>query len=147
MTSLDGQDFNYFRGNKFDKLFKNASGEYERDSTGKLKRTAISDDEVKNRANYQRNNVINYLDGDSASGVNYGYGITTLINDKARVIKGGSWNDRAYWLSPGARRFMQQDQSASTVGFRCAQTYLGPPEGPGFRDGNMFPTRKQKSRK
>ncbi len=144
MTSLDGQDFNYFRGNKFDKLFKNASGEFERDSTGKLKRTAISDDEVKNRSNYQRNNVINYLDGDSASGVTYGYGITSLINDKARVIKGGSWNDRAYWLSPGARRFMQQDQSSSTVGFRCAQTYLGPPEGPGFRDGNMFPNKNQK---
>jgi formylglycine-generating enzyme len=144
MTSLDGQDFNYFRGNKFDKLFKNASGEFERDSLGHLKRTAISDDEVKTRANYQRNNVINYLDGDSASGVNYGYGITSLVNDKARVIKGGSWNDRAYWLSPGARRFMQQDQAASTIGFRCAQTYLGPPEGPGFRDGNMFPTRKQK---
>jgi formylglycine-generating enzyme len=144
MTSLDGQDFNYFRGNKFTKLFKDASGSFERDSVGRLKRTEISDDEVKTRANYQRNNVINYLDGDSASGVNYGYGITSLVNDKARVIKGGSWNDRAYWLSPGARRFMQQDQAASTIGFRCAQTYLGPPEGPGFRDGNMFPTRKQK---
>ena len=147
MTSLDAQDFNYFRGNKFDKLFKNASGEYERDSVGHLKRTAISDDDVKNRANYQKNNVINYLDGDSSSQVNYGYGVTSLINDQSRVIKGGSWNDRAYWLSPGTRRFMQEDQAASTVGFRCAQTYLGPPEGPGFKDGNNFPSRKQNSRK
>ncbi len=146
MTSLDGQDFNYFRGNKFTKLYKN-NGEYERDSLGHLKRADISDDEVKNRANYQKNNVINYLDGDSSSGVNYGYGITSLINDKSRVIKGGSWNDRAYWLSPGSRRFMQEDQAASTVGFRCAQTYLGPPEGPGFKDGNNFPSRKQNSRK
>ncbi|MFN0081887.1 MAG: SUMF1/EgtB/PvdO family nonheme iron enzyme [Ferruginibacter sp.] len=146
-TSLDGQDFNYFRGNKFTKLFKNASGEYERDSVGHLKRQDISDDDVKNRANYQKNNVINYLDGDSSSQVNYGYGITSLINDQSRVIKGGSWNDRAYWLSPGTRRFMQEDQAASTVGFRCAQTYLGPPEGPGFLDGNNFPTRKQNSRK
>ena len=147
MTSLDAQDFNYFRGNKFTKLFKNSSGEYERDSVGHLKRQDISDDDVKNRENYQKNNVINYLDGDSASGVNYGYGITSLINDKSRVIKGGSWNDRAYWLSPGTRRFMQEEQAASTVGFRCAQTYLGPPEGPGFRDGNNFPSRKQNSRK
>ena len=147
MTSLDAQDFNYFRGNKFTKLFKNSSGEYERDSVGHLKRQDISDDDVKNRENYQKNNVINYLDGDSASGVNYGYGITSLINDKSRVIKGGSWNDRAYWLSPGTRRFMQEEQAASTVGFRCAQTYLGPPEGPGFKDGNNFPSRKQNSRK
>ena len=147
MTSLDAQDFNYFRGNKFTKLFKNGSGEYERDSMGHLKRQDISDDEVKNRTNYQKNNVINYLDGDSASGVTYGYGITSLVNDQTRVIKGGSWNDRAYWLSPGTRRYMQEDQAASTVGFRCAQSYLGPPEGPGFKDGNNFPTRKQNSRK
>ena len=147
MTSLDAQDFNYFRGNKFTKLFKNSSGEYERDSAGHLKRQDISDDDVKNRANYQKNNVINYLDGDSSSQVNYGYGVTSLINDQSRVIKGGSWNDRAYWLSPGTRRFMQEDQAASTVGFRCAQTYLGPPEGPGFKDGNNFPSRKQNSRK
>jgi formylglycine-generating enzyme len=147
MTSVDGQDFNYYRGNKFQKLYKNGSGEYERDSMGRLKKVDISDDEVKNRANYQKNNVINYLDGDSASGVFYGYGISSLINDESRVIKGGSWNDRAYWLSPGSRRFMQETTGASTVGFRCAQTYLGPPEGPGFKEGNTFGSRKQNSGK
>jgi hypothetical protein len=114
---------------------------------GHLKKIDISDAEVANRSNYQKNNVINYLDGDSASGVTYGYGITSLISDESRVIKGGSWNDRPYWLSPGTRRFMQEDQSASTVGFRCAQTYLGPPEGPGFKEGNIFGKRKQNSRK
>lgn len=144
MTPSDGQDFNYFRGNKFQKLYKNSSGEYERDSMGYLKRADISDEEVKNRTNYQRNNVINYLDGDSISGASYGYGITTLINDRSRVIKGGSWNDRPYYLSPGTRRFLQQDQASSTLGFRCAQTYLGPPEGPGFKDGNMFGKRNQR---
>ena len=147
MTSLDAQDFNYFRGNKFTKLFKNSSGEYERDSVGHLKRQDISDDDVKNRANYQKNNVINYLDGDSSSGVNYGYGVTSLINDQSRVIKGGSWNDRPYWLSPGTRRFMDEDQAASTIGFRCAQTYMGAPEGPGFREGNIFGKRKQNKKK
>jgi hypothetical protein len=147
MTSTDAQDFNYFRGNKFQKYYKNSAGEYERDSLGRLKKTDISDEEVKNRRNYQKNNVINYLDGDTASQVFYGYGVTSLISDKSRVIKGGSWNDRAYWLSPGARRFMEEDQGASTVGFRCAQTYLGPPEGKGFREGNNFLKRKQNSRK
>ena len=147
MTSVDGQDFNYYRGNKFQKFYKNSSGEYERDSMGRLKKTDISDEEVKNRSNYQHNNVINYLDGDSASQVYYGYGITSLISDQSRVIKGGSWNDRPYWLSPGSRRFMEETTGASTVGFRCAATYLGPPEGPGFKEGNIFGKRKQNARK
>mgnify|MGYP003845631483 CR=1 FL=1 len=111
----------------------------ERDSAGRLKKVDISDDEVKNRANYQKNDVINYLDGDSSSGVYYGYGTTSLISDHSRVIKGGSWNDRPYWLSPGSRRFMEETQSSSTVGFRCAQTYLGPPEGPEGPVGPVIP--------
>jgi gliding motility-associated lipoprotein GldJ len=147
MTPSDGEDFNYFRGNKFQKYYKDASGEYERDSLGRLKKEDISDDEVANRFNYQKNDVRNYLDGDSSSGVSYGSGVTTLINDESRVIKGGSWNDRAYWLSPGTRRFMQETYAASTVGFRCAQSYLGPPEGPGFKTGNVFKTKRQKTRR
>ena len=147
MTSLDAQDFNYYRGNKFTKYYKNSSGEYERDSLGRLKKVDISDEEVKDRTNYQKNDVINYLDGDSTSGVNYVYGVNTLISDHSRVIKGGSWNDRPYWLAPGSRRFMEENQASSTVGFRCAQTYLGPPEGPGFKTGNLFPSRKQNKRK
>jgi formylglycine-generating enzyme len=88
-----------------------------------------------------------HLDGDSSSGASYQYGVTTLISDKSKVFKGGSWNDRAYWLSPGARRFLEEDQSSSTVGFRCAQTYMGSPEGPGFKEGNIFGKRRQNTRK
>lgn len=50
------------------------------------------------------------------------YGKTTLVNNKSRVYKGGSWNDRAYWLNPATRRHMQQDESNSMTGFRCAMT-------------------------
>lgn len=148
LTPSDGEDFNYFRGNRFQKYYKNSSGEYERDSMGHLKKVDISDEEIVNRTNYYHNNSINYLDGDSSSTqAYYNYGVGTLINDNARVIKGGSWNDRPYWLSPGTRRFMQEDQSASTVGFRCAQNYLGPPEGPGFQEGNIFGKQRQKKGK
>lgn len=56
------------------------------------------------------------------------YGITTLINDKSRVFKGGSWNDQAMWLNPAARRFMQQEESSADIGFRCAMTMLGASE-------------------
>ena len=47
------------------------------------------------------------------------------ITDRTRVYKGGSWNDRIYWLNPTTRRFMDQDKSSSTVGFRCAMSILG----------------------
>lgn len=56
------------------------------------------------------------------------YGIITLVNDKSRVYKGGSWNDQAMWLNPAARRFMQEDESAADIGFRCAMTMLGASE-------------------
>ena len=147
LSPLDGQDFNYFRGNKFQKYYKNGSGEYERDSMGHLKKVDIDDEEVKNRRNYQRNNVINFLDGDSISNATYNYGVTTLVSDKSRVVKGGSWNDRPYWLSPGTRRYLDEDMGSSTIGFRCAQTYMGPPEGPGFKTGNIFGKRKQNKKK
>ena len=65
----------------------------------------------------------------TASQATYGYGITTLVSDKSRVYKGGSWNDRAYWLSPGTRRFLEEDQALSTLGFRCAMDRMGSPEG------------------
>lgn len=54
------------------------------------------------------------------------YGITTLVNDKSRVYKGGSWNDQAQWLNPATRRHMQEDDSSADIGFRCAMTMLGP---------------------
>lgn len=51
----------------------------------------------------------------------------SLIDDKVRVYKGGSWNDVAYWLSPGTRRFLDQDSSTATIGFRCAMISVGKP--------------------
>src|SRR5690606_29450936 len=56
------------------------------------------------------------------------YGITTLVNDESRVYKGGSWNDRAYWLNPATRRFKQQDETSAEIGFRCAMSMVGAPE-------------------
>ena len=47
------------------------------------------------------------------------------ITKNARVYKGGSWNDRIYWLNPTTRRYMDQSKSSSTVGFRCAMSMLG----------------------
>ena len=56
------------------------------------------------------------------------YGITTLVNDRSKVYKGGSWNDLAYWLNPATRRFMDQGDASAEVGFRCAMDLVGAPE-------------------
>jgi gliding motility-associated lipoprotein GldJ len=50
---------------------------------------------------------------------------TSLITDRARVYKGGSWKDVAYWMSPGTRRYLDQDSATATVGFRCAMIRAG----------------------
>ena len=56
---------------------------------------------------------------------------TTLISDKSRVYKGGAWNDRAYWVSGGTRRFLDEDKALSSLGFRCAMDRVGSPTGLG----------------
>ena len=48
-----------------------------------------------------------------------------LINNRSRVYKGGSWKDVAYWLSPGTRRFLDEDSATATIGFRCAMIRAG----------------------
>ena len=57
----------------------------------------------------------------------YAYGESSLITDRTRVFKGGSWKDRAYWLNPGTRRFLDQDQATDAIGFRCAMDRVGAP--------------------
>ena len=57
----------------------------------------------------------------------YAYGESSLVTDRTRVFKGGSWKDRAYWLNPGTRRFLDQDQSTDAIGFRCAMDRVGAP--------------------
>jgi gliding motility-associated lipoprotein GldJ len=55
----------------------------------------------------------------------------SLVNDKAHVYKGGSWKDRAYWMVPGTRRYLDQRQAAPWLGFRCAMARVGSPVGMG----------------
>jgi hypothetical protein len=141
-----------FRGNKFMKLYVadsttlDPSVRYERDSLGRVKMLEVTEADARNRRNYQRGNVIDFLDGDSLSSANYGYGTSTLLDPlHSRVYKGGSWNDRAYWLSPGARRHLEEDLSSATIGFRCAMNRVGSPElGPKRKTGQYFPTKRQK---
>ena len=49
----------------------------------------------------------------------------SLVNERSKVYKGGSWKDVSYWLTPGARRYLDQDSSTATIGFRCAMISIG----------------------
>lgn len=49
----------------------------------------------------------------------------TLVSDRTRVYKGGSWRDREYWLDPAQRRYLPQYSATNYIGFRCAMDRLG----------------------
>jgi sulfatase modifying factor 1 len=73
-------------------------------------------------------NVSKYKNGKTGnSNEMYAYGEASLVTDRTRVFKGGSWKDRAYWLNPGTRRFLDEDQSTDAIGFRCAMDRVGAP--------------------
>jgi sulfatase modifying factor 1 len=130
MTSVDSEDFNSFRGNVFKTRVTDEEGNAApKDSLGRIQYRELTDDEIGTRPNFRQANVINYRDGDESSMVEYEMDATTLISDETRVIKGGSWADLAYYLSPGTRRYMQQDDASSTLGFRCAMIRVGSPDG------------------
>ena len=154
MTSADlvdneNQELNPYRGNVFTtkKLDPETGAPITKDSLGRLTYELMDTTTTALRDNYKRPEVYNFLDGDKESLVEYRYGVSTLINDQARVIKGGSWADRAFWLSPGTRRFLDENKSSRTVGFRCAMTRKGGPTGNGEPDGNTFKTKRKKEKR
>jgi len=61
---------------------------------------------------------------------------TSLINDNVRVIKGGSWRDRDYWLDPAQRRYFPEDMASDYIGFRCAMSRVGSKSKQGKRPRN-----------
>jgi gliding motility-associated lipoprotein GldJ len=128
LSDPENHDLNPFRGHRFQELVLDENGRpIEKDSLGRLQYRQVEDDTLGTRENYRKGDVIAYLDGDEETEeyIKYGYGDYSLISDKARVIKGGSWADRLYWLSPGARRFKDEDKSDRSLGFRCAMIRMG----------------------
>ena len=104
----------------------------------------IDEEDSQLRINFNEADNTDYLDGDEQSNPNgdanemYKFAIDkkgipipdqekvkSLISDQTRVIKGGSWKDRAYWLDPAQRRYLPEFMAADYIGFRCAMSYLG----------------------
>lgn len=151
LTAMDAEDFRPFRGNVYTtvKTLDDFTID-EKDSVGAIPRRLVTQEELeKKRKDYRTPDLRGFLDGDTISGFVYDYGGdkgSTLINDEAHVYKGGSWNDRAYWMSPGTRRFMQANHASPYVGFRCCMDRLGSPA-LGAPSGNYFGAFGNKIRK
>jgi gliding motility-associated lipoprotein GldJ len=111
---------------------------------GEMRYREITVEETVDRRNYREADNIDYRDGDIESSIYYldpafedkpnrmyQWGVTTLISNRSRVYKGGSWDDRAYYIQPAIRRFLDESQSTSDIGFRCAMSRAGSPKGQG----------------
>lgn len=143
-TYFDMQDLNPYRGNEYQVRDLDEDNYPLLDSLGRIRYRPVKDEEAVNRRNYKKGYVVDYLDGDSTSNVTYDYGKSTLISDNARVFKGGSWADEAFWCSPGSRRYLEEDLSTATLGFRCCMIRLGGDVDNETKGGNNFKkTKKQ----
>lgn len=154
-------DFNYFRGNKTQKILRNGDGSYRKVEQGTVKYDTLNDGRVVYRnlpGQFERETTAdysNFRDGDRRSSLDYraatdsgdadfsmynspkknfyvdGNGKVILERDTQertsqianyiRVVKGGSWQDTAYWLDPGQRRYKDEKQAYGWIGFRVAQ--------------------------
>ncbi len=121
---LRGNIYTNFKRSPDGKVSKNKYGELEKDTL--VNYTNFKDGDAQSvitESDDWKNNI------DPSSTVQmYGTGVgnsVSRISDHTRVYKGGSWKDRTYWLSPGARRYMDERKSTNDLGFRCAMTHLG----------------------
>jgi gliding motility-associated lipoprotein GldJ len=143
----DNNEFRSFRGNVFETYEKDVDGYYlEKDSLGKMVMRGVDiknpEDELEKRRNYKKSQNIDFLDGEFSSSVFYNDGAKatasvgklmyetathSLQSNRTRVYKGGNWKDRVYWMAPGSRRFLDEDQDQDNLGFRCAMHRVGSP--------------------
>jgi sulfatase modifying factor 1 len=147
----DVNEFRPFRGNDYQRpMFQEDGTIEERDSIGHIpyQRVTAADIDASHRYGVRSAYLHSYKDGDTTLGGgalpygSYAYGVNSLVNDSTKVYKGGSWADRAYWLSPGTRRFMQGNMASNTIGFRCVMDRLAGPSGNNEPAGNSFGTGK-----
>ena len=110
---------------------------------GEVQFTKIDSLDAKLRPNFSKAYNSDFMDGDDQSKLSgeaemYKFAVDkdgveidnkekvkSLISDQTRVVKGGSWKDRSYWLDPAQRRYLPEFMAADFIGFRCAMSYLG----------------------
>lgn len=148
LSNEDVNEFRPFRGNVFMEVERDEEGNVAaKDSLGRIKYSPVKPENAAGRRNYTQADYRNHGDGDKNSSISYAsegdkntsgsqrmyaqnqQDMSSLITDNVRVYKGGSWKDRAYWLSPGTRRFLDENASKDDLGFRCAMDKVGSPKG------------------
>ncbi len=140
-TNQETSEYNSFRGNIYSKPVMSTDEMGNEvvviDSLGRLLTRWESDDDKRD-----------WKDGDFASIIDTDFPLDTTdlktllgedveihidptdllaprITKNTRVYKGGSWKDRVYWINPSSRRYLEQDKSTATIGFRCAMSTVG----------------------
>tara|TARA_R110001632_G_scaffold63953_5_gene152409 strand:- start:234 stop:1910 length:1677 start_codon:yes stop_codon:yes gene_type:complete len=106
--------------------YKVASNLNKKDGDKSSSRFFDNEDDQFNRQPRMYNSPINTKD--SITGQLNQYDIksrTTLVSNKSRVHKGGSWQDREFWLDPAQRRSLPEYMSTNFIGFRCATDIVG----------------------
>ncbi len=137
LSFRDMAEFQPVRGNIFTVPRRDGNGDFQRNQYGEMVYDTIADYrnfmdgdpnsqmiEGNNWLDVQENNTEDMYIQDDRQGF-----FSSLIGDDVRVYKGGSWKDRPYWLTPGSRRYLQEEQSQNDLGFRCAMTRVGSPGG------------------
>ncbi|MDG5799132.1 gliding motility lipoprotein GldJ [Marinilabiliaceae bacterium ANBcel2] len=147
MSHQDVDEFSPFRGNIFETKELDEEGHVvEKDELGRIRYREEDEEDIQDRYNYRAADNRNFRDGDPITNIADGDDWTDIdastesmynaddtsplgsrISDRARVYKGGGWRDRAYWLSPGTRRYLDEREARDDLGFRCAMTRVGPP--------------------
>jgi sulfatase modifying factor 1 len=134
----DMAEYNSFRGNVY--LTPIVSGvdvlgnkTYKVDSLGRIATEVAKGDDVRDFKDGDATSQIDFTLNDSTGLANLKTNVKIdptdvlrpSITDNTRVYKGGSWKDRAYWLNPSTRRFLDQNKSSNDIGFRCAMSMIG----------------------
>ncbi|MFA9390886.1 MAG: SUMF1/EgtB/PvdO family nonheme iron enzyme [Prolixibacteraceae bacterium] len=142
LSPLDVEEFQPFRGNVITEYRKDAQGNTVFNEFGEAVMDTIADYRNYEDGDYRSKLIVgsdwadqkpaNAANSTNSTGDMYVQSlrpdiINSMITDRVRVYKGGSWKDRVYWLNPGSRRYLDESESASDLGFRCAMTRLGPP--------------------
>jgi formylglycine-generating enzyme len=139
LSTQDIEAFSPFRGNVITEYRRDANGQLMKNEYGELIKDTIPGMDYRNFKDGDINSQV--VEGDNWNEVQQrgteGMYIqddrpgsfSSLIDDEVRVYKGGSWEDRPYWLVPGTRRYLEQTKAQRDLGFRCAMTRVGSPEG------------------
>lgn len=104
-------------------LLRNQYGELIKDTIVNVPADGLQPGEVDNFAN-QNQFPPDVADTNDNTGT-----FSSFFNEEVRVYKGGSWKDRAYWLNPGTRRYLEQSGAQNDLGFRCVMLYTGVQQG------------------